>query len=328
MMSMDAMVKHMVGRFLTWKLPEHFSPDNGIRFTPPDPRYPWPVGTNLLDAIQAEAMVRHMLDGLPLAALAAVPVGEEVEKIATRLDHMHPRPEGGWKLVNPDGPVAASLLRSLSASLAAVTAERDAARAAIPEWQAGYPTGCYAEEWFIAVTRFGDRVVLRALPEEYTYDFKTADDTYIKADRIARWMQFPDTQFKTPSECLSASLAAVTAERDEAKHDASFMRAAHGEAAHMLKRATAELAEARDAMRIAQGNTDAAIDDYNAMKAERDEAIRQREQAVEALAAAVEFACAANRVIAGQDPEYAPDWRSTLAAIRKETDAKGGEHDR
>jgi len=69
----DAQIKHMVERFLTWKLPEHFNPDCGISFKSmfnehmdPPSRHE-PVGTNLFDAQQAEVMVRHMLDGLPRA---------------------------------------------------------------------------------------------------------------------------------------------------------------------------------------------------------------------------------------------------------------------
>lgn len=42
-------------------------------------------------------------------------------------------------------------------------------------WNEGYPKSFYAEEWFIAKTIYGDKVVLKALPEEYTYDFTTAD---------------------------------------------------------------------------------------------------------------------------------------------------------
>lgn len=64
-------IKHMVDRFLNWKLPENFNPDGGISFV----RYGnigtehqykrEPSGTNLIDAAQADAMVRHMIDGLP-----------------------------------------------------------------------------------------------------------------------------------------------------------------------------------------------------------------------------------------------------------------------
>lgn len=66
----------------------------------------------------------------------------------------------------------------------------------MPMMTAGWADGCpdkhSGEEWFIAETTYGDRVVLRALPEDYAYDYRTADDSYIKADKIKRWMPFPD----------------------------------------------------------------------------------------------------------------------------------------
>jgi hypothetical protein len=55
-------------------------------------------------------------------------------------------------------------------------------------------------------------VVLKALPEEYAYDFKTADETYIKADKIAKWMQFPDSDYKSSANACIASLDARIAE--------------------------------------------------------------------------------------------------------------------
>jgi len=71
----DDQIKHMVDRFLAWRLPEDFRPDCGISFArefnvthnavqglPPDIHQP--TGTNLFDAVQAEAMVRHMIAGL------------------------------------------------------------------------------------------------------------------------------------------------------------------------------------------------------------------------------------------------------------------------
>lgn len=68
----DDQIKYMANRFLGWKLPENFNPDAGIKFQPhvnPGAQYDHkrdgPVGTNLFDATQAEAMVRHMVDGLP-----------------------------------------------------------------------------------------------------------------------------------------------------------------------------------------------------------------------------------------------------------------------
>ncbi len=67
----DAQIKHMVDRFLGWKLPEDFHPDAGISFKPtfndhlPTPMKHEPSGTNLFHAQQAEAMVRHMIAGMP-----------------------------------------------------------------------------------------------------------------------------------------------------------------------------------------------------------------------------------------------------------------------
>ena len=63
-------IKYMVDRFLGWKLPESFNPDGGVSFKktwgqPGHQRKNEPSGTNLLDATQADAMVRYMADGLP-----------------------------------------------------------------------------------------------------------------------------------------------------------------------------------------------------------------------------------------------------------------------
>ena len=69
----DAQIKHMVDRFLGWKLPKNFSPDAGISFKAVyNEKSPWPgkhepSGTNLFDATQATAMVRHMIEGMPSA---------------------------------------------------------------------------------------------------------------------------------------------------------------------------------------------------------------------------------------------------------------------
>lgn len=67
----DKQIKHMVERFLGWKLPENFNPDGGVSFKKirnEHTAYPAknePVGTNLFDAVQAEEMVRYLVDGLP-----------------------------------------------------------------------------------------------------------------------------------------------------------------------------------------------------------------------------------------------------------------------
>ena len=66
----------MVQRFLSWKLPEDFRPDAGIRFDPYfnvafnakrglPPQKHEPVGTNLLNAEQARQMLEHVLADAP-----------------------------------------------------------------------------------------------------------------------------------------------------------------------------------------------------------------------------------------------------------------------
>ncbi|WP_292636770.1 hypothetical protein [Mesorhizobium sp.] len=71
----EAQIKYMVDRFLQWRLPENFSPDAGISFKKTfnessqfGPMEHNPIGTNLFDATQAEAMVRNMLEGMEDAA--------------------------------------------------------------------------------------------------------------------------------------------------------------------------------------------------------------------------------------------------------------------
>lgn len=82
---LDAMVKHMVDRFLGWKLPEDFAPDAGISFDIEKCRYGpnvyFPIGTNLFTATQAEAMIRHLLDGMPSEAVP-VKVGHGLDDSA------------------------------------------------------------------------------------------------------------------------------------------------------------------------------------------------------------------------------------------------------
>ena len=63
-------IKHMVDRFLSWRLPQPWNPDNGIRYERPNyshapADHDWPTGTNLFDGQQATEMVRYMLQGLP-----------------------------------------------------------------------------------------------------------------------------------------------------------------------------------------------------------------------------------------------------------------------
>jgi hypothetical protein len=72
----DEQIKHMTERFLQWKLPANFHPDAGISFEPEfnaewnakqgkPPQRHEPMGTNLFGYEEAEAMIRHMIEGLP-----------------------------------------------------------------------------------------------------------------------------------------------------------------------------------------------------------------------------------------------------------------------
>lgn len=70
--TVEQLVKHMTERFLSWRLPVNFSPDNGIAFNSvanlgtEHQYYREPIGTNLFDYTQAKAMVEHMLEGSSL----------------------------------------------------------------------------------------------------------------------------------------------------------------------------------------------------------------------------------------------------------------------
>lgn len=67
----EAQIRYMVERFLGWRLPDNFNPDAGISFKrdfnehTAHPMKHEPVGTNLFDAVQTEAMVRYLVDGMP-----------------------------------------------------------------------------------------------------------------------------------------------------------------------------------------------------------------------------------------------------------------------
>jgi hypothetical protein len=64
-------IKYMVDRFLGWRLPQNFNPDAGISFKATfnehtaHPMKHEPIGTNLFDATQADAMVRYMVQDMP-----------------------------------------------------------------------------------------------------------------------------------------------------------------------------------------------------------------------------------------------------------------------
>lgn len=61
-------------------------------------------------------------------------------------------------------------------------------------WSNGHPQKGFPG-WFIAVLDTGERVVLKALSDENSYDYTTADLAYYKSYKVKKWMQFPDSDF-------------------------------------------------------------------------------------------------------------------------------------
>jgi hypothetical protein len=62
----EAVTNEMVSRFLSWSLPKDFCPDGGINFGSRGAsgyEKLWPTGTNLFTAVQARAMLNHVLGG-------------------------------------------------------------------------------------------------------------------------------------------------------------------------------------------------------------------------------------------------------------------------
>jgi hypothetical protein len=88
----DAQIKHMVQRFLGWRLPEAFNPDGGISFKKTfnehtaHPMKHEPTGTNLFDAQQAEQMVRYLIEGLPRVSPSRVRE-ETIEECGWVIEH-------------------------------------------------------------------------------------------------------------------------------------------------------------------------------------------------------------------------------------------------
>ena len=75
----------MVERFLCWRLPKDFTPDCGVSFKPPARPYEeaawWPVGTNLLTAVQAKEMFETILEGVDLDRPEGIHVSYSLDKL-------------------------------------------------------------------------------------------------------------------------------------------------------------------------------------------------------------------------------------------------------
>ena len=111
------------------------------------------------------------------------------------------------------------------------------------------PHGFYASEWFIAKLKNGEYAALKALPEEYSYDYCTNDGTYYTNDWVVGWMQTPDTEyrqnFKTPA--TDAFLAEV---RNHARNEGINYAASRLAAAFNHGFVDKPLAEVYDVVRM------------------------------------------------------------------------------
>lgn len=109
----DEQVKHLVNRFLVWRLPASFNPDGGVSFkaeyneNTPFPMKHEPTGTNLLDAPQAEAMVRFMLGGLQIVNEKEVSMFKEGDRVSpidkVLKSQRHWSEEQGYEVVLQEG---------------------------------------------------------------------------------------------------------------------------------------------------------------------------------------------------------------------------------
>lgn len=106
-------IKYMVDRFLSWKLPQNFNPDAGISFKPGHE----PCGTNLFDATQVDAMVRHMIERMPSDNEV-----DEVDEILAGLDR-----QIGKLLSEPCSPVEDKIINVLGVLLEIMRYERPSA---------------------------------------------------------------------------------------------------------------------------------------------------------------------------------------------------------
>ncbi len=132
-------------------------------------------------------------------------------------------------------------------------------------WHDGMPPFPQDQEWFIAETTHGDRVVLRSLDEgrehPNNYAFTTADHTYMKAELVKRWMQFPDCSYLPPEAAIRAGgepidphleLAKEIGKRTEVERQLRRVQSAHQVQATALGSVMEEIESLRQRLNDAQ----------------------------------------------------------------------------
>lgn len=105
-------------------------------------------------------------------------------------------------------------------------AEQGAPIPAAGPWIDGSPPKPWCSESFLAQTACGNKVVLSPLPEEYSYDFQTADGTHMMRGNITKWAQLstsdfvdydgkPEAEQPAPIASEPVTLGAVAVLRDD-----------------------------------------------------------------------------------------------------------------
>jgi hypothetical protein len=143
-----------------------------------------------------DTALKLALEALEEIALAGMSgTGQESEEAMTA---WHARQ--AWKFIG----IAARALEPIKQALAQPAPVQPVQPVQEPlTWYDGAPPFPQDQEWFIAETIYGDRVVLRSLDEgrehKGSYAFRTADQTYMKQEIVKRWMQFPDCEYLPPA---------------------------------------------------------------------------------------------------------------------------------
>lgn len=87
-------LRAMVSRFLCWPLPKTFGPDCHISFdrAKAQANHAWPVGTNLLTADEARAMLEHVLDAVktPVPPLGIGDINSDAKGSGARYNNGKP----------------------------------------------------------------------------------------------------------------------------------------------------------------------------------------------------------------------------------------------
>lgn len=68
------------------------------------------------------------------------------------------------------------------------------------QWTPGVPPRTWCDDdhndWFVAKLKNGHYTCLHALPEEYAYQWKTMDETYIMTKSVVAWAELPLEEIK------------------------------------------------------------------------------------------------------------------------------------